>query len=128
MKKEIKQKIKKYLRQNKPGKHGKPGSYCLRLLFEANKNLKPVRVEIGLRTSNEDEALQRAVIFLQGVYALGGKFSNKIYLKAAQAQPVPLGEALKKDDSLQFEDLPLFRFSALVLPPFARVEKNNPSG
>jgi hypothetical protein len=120
--------LKKYLRQNKSGKNGKPGTWCIRLLFNADKCRNPIRVEIGLGTSCEAEAIERAAIFLRGVYALGGSFSNKISVSSFQAPPVSLLEALQKEKKRKpkrLEELPLFRFSACILPPKANLENSS---
>lgn len=129
--------LKKYLRQNKPGKNGKAGTFNLRLLFSFKAEYKPLRVEIGLGTNNELEAIQRALIFLKGIYALGGCFSNKIAVESIKGSKFSILDAIdygkkqqkaekKKQEKLC--DLPLFRFSAQFLPPFQNVEKTKENG
>lgn len=124
--------LKNYLRQNKTGKRGKPGTFKLRLYFNADKRLKPIRVEIGLNTCKEDEALERALIFLKGVYALGGSFSNKISLASFKAPAVSVLDILKKGDKAPkpeaLESLPLFKFSTRILAPFSEVEQDKKQG
>ena len=72
--------IDKYLRQNRHGKKGKPGTYRLRFYFSPSKVLKPSRIEIGLCTADKNEARMRASIFLRGLYALGYEVASRITL------------------------------------------------
>lgn len=85
--------LKKYLRQNKPTKTGKAGSFFLRILYQPAKLLKAVRKDIGLGTNEEKEALSRARVLLQGCYALGARFTNKIAIAPRERKkkivPVP---------------------------------------
>lgn len=114
-----------YLRQNKSGKKGQSGSYSLRLLWVTNHNTKSRRVEIGLNTTDYEEALKRASVFLNGIYTLGGKFSNKIHIGSYKCDSVPLIDVItsKKDKIKQpSEDLPLFKFSMQFLPPATKVD------
>lgn len=72
--------IDKYLRQNQQGKKGKLGTYRLRFYFSPSKVMKAKRIEIGLCTSDKNEARMRASIFLRGLYALGYEVSSRIGL------------------------------------------------
>lgn len=73
--------LKRYLRQNRPRRDGSPGSYSLRfLVFACGPKKKPKRVEIGLGTNDAAEAVRRARLLLQGLYALGARFSGSIGL------------------------------------------------
>lgn len=85
--------LKKYLRQNKPTKTGQPGSFYLRILYQPAKLLKAQRKDIGLGTNDLSEALGRARVLLQGCYALGARFTNKIAIAPRERKkkivPVP---------------------------------------
>lgn len=121
--------LKRYLRQNKPRKDGRPGTFTLRLMFNVSKELKPLRIEIGLGTPNEQEALERAAIFLKGVYALGGSFSSRVAL-GGRKHCIPLADAIPTKERTRkrpCEDLPLFRFGMQILPPQKRVENKGKS-
>ena len=72
--------VDKYLRQNKTGKKGTPGTYRLRFYFSTSKVLKAHRIEVGLGTHDKDEARIRASIFLRGLYAMGYEVSSRITL------------------------------------------------
>lgn len=73
--------VDKYLRQNKTGKKGTPGTYRLRFYFSTSKVLKAHRIEVGLGTADKDEARIRASIFLRGLYAMGYEVSSRVELK-----------------------------------------------
>lgn len=73
--------VDKYLRQNKTGKKGTPGTYRLRFYFTTSKVLKAHRIEVGLCTHDKDEARIRASIFLRGLYAMGYEVSSRVELE-----------------------------------------------
>lgn len=121
--------LKRYLRQNKPRKDGRPGTFTLRLSVNVRKRMKPIRIEIGLGTSEEQDALERAAVFLKGVYAIGGSFSSRVTLGGKKhsitlAEALPTKARIRKDS---YDDLPLFRFGLQILPPQKRVENKEKS-
>lgn len=69
--------IDRYLRQNKDGKNGEPGSYRLRFYYYKNKVFKASRIEFGLGTKDKEEARIRAFVFFKGLYALGYRIAGK---------------------------------------------------
>lgn len=73
--------VDKYLRQNKTGKKGTPGTYRLRFYFSTSKVLKAHRIEVGLGTHDKDEARIRALIFFRRLYAMGYEVSSRITFK-----------------------------------------------
>lgn len=92
--------VKKYLRQNRPRRDGSPGSYSLRfLVFSKGVGRKPQRVEIGLGTNDEGEAVRAARRLLGGLYALGARFSGRIGLlgKGRGGGVIGVAEAARKD-------------------------------
>lgn len=109
--------LKPFLRQNARRKNGLPGSYSVRLLWQYSKKKKSRRIERGLGTNIESEALARAAILLRFIYSLGHRVSNRIQVSRRNGSPVPLHEALPKPDA-GWNDLPLFA----NLSPFANVE------
>lgn len=74
----LKEKLKKLLRQNKPRQDGTPGSFSLRLFVQEDARLKAKRIEVGLRTNDEREALRRAESIVRAFYAAGGRFTHKV--------------------------------------------------
>lgn len=91
--------LKRYLRQNKPTKTGKPGAFYLRISYQPASMLKAVRKELGLGTNDLTEALARARVLLQGCYALGALFSSKI--KIVPASPEELIPPSEKVDAAE---------------------------
>jgi hypothetical protein len=113
--------LKKYLRQNKARKNGLSGSYSIRLLWLFDKRMAPKRIERGLGTNVESEALERANILLRFIYSLGHSVSNRIYVSVPHGRAVKLRKALP-DYQPTMQDLPLFAQSWADLPPFPSVE------
>lgn len=118
--------LKKYLRQNKNKKNGLPGSYSIRLLWLFDKRMAPKRIERGLGTNVESEALARANILLRFIYSLGHSVSNRIFVSVHGSKAVPLRKALP-DYIPTMQDLPLFSQQWADLPPFAEVENTRAS-
>lgn len=117
--------LKKYLRQNKARKNGLSGSYSIRLLWLYDKRMAPKRIERGLGTNVESEALARANILLRFIYSLGHSVSNRIFVSPHSGRAIPLRKALP-DYVPTMQDLPLFSKSWADLPPFADVENAAP--
>lgn len=109
--------LKPYLRQNALRKNGMPGSYSVRLLWQYSRNKKSRRIERGLGTNIESEALARAAILLRFIYSLGHRVSNRIRVSRKHGAPVPLHEAMPSSDKA--DELPLFS----NLPPKSAVDK-----
>ena len=118
--------LKKYLRQNKCRKNGLPGSYSIRLLWLFDKRMAPKRIERGLGTNVESEALERANILLRFIYSLGHSVSNRIFVSMPGKQAVPLRKALP-DYVPSLQDLPLFSQTLGDLSPHVNVENTSAS-
>lgn len=96
-------KLKKLLRQNKPHHDGTPGSYSIRLFVQEAESLKAKRIEVGLGTNNEAEALKRAESIVRAFYAAGGRFTHKVGFCTQQKRVVSVtkaAEAINKLDTL----------------------------
>lgn len=82
--------FKRLLRQ-KPG-----GRYSIRFFFTALPHLRASRVEIGLGTHDEAEAIRTAAVVLNTIYALsrfyGGKLCNRVFVDDDK-NGVPLPDA-----------------------------------
>lgn len=115
------QRLKKYLRQQKVRKNGLPGSFSVRLLWLYDKRMAPKRIERGLGTNIETEALARAEILLRFIYSLGHSVSNRIFVSPRGMKPVKLCHALPYSESSIYE-LPLFSKSWADLSPLTEVE------
>lgn len=63
----VEQFIGMFLRRGKPHADGTPGAFCVRFYVVERADLKPRRVEIGLRTSRRAEAAERALVLLSGL-------------------------------------------------------------
>jgi hypothetical protein len=68
--------LKCYLRQSRDKKNGEKGGFCVRLLISDNST-KARRVEIGLRTNKEDEALARTRVIVNAFLACRLWLTNK---------------------------------------------------
>lgn len=71
--------ISKLIRQNPNKKDGSPGSFSVRLFVQEHEAMKAKRLEIGLGTSNREEAISRAAVAIRALYAAGGKFTHKTW-------------------------------------------------
>lgn len=71
--------IGKLLRQNPNKKDGTPGAFSVRLFVQEHEAMKARRLEIGLGTSNREEAINRAAVAIRALYAAGGKFTHKTW-------------------------------------------------
>lgn len=96
MKERKKYELERYLRQNPQGATNQPGTYNVRLLVCENRAMKAHRVEIGLGTSDKGEALSRAKLLINCIYALGCTLSNRVAIKPVDGVPVPINEAVSK--------------------------------
>lgn len=109
--------FRKLLRQKPPKADGTPGRFSIRFYFTGLPENKASRVEIGLGTNDEREAMQTAAVVMNTIYALsqfyGGKLCRRVVVDN-DADGVPLPEAiLRKDDrpsrsAPKLEELPLF--------------------
>lgn len=106
--------VRKFLRQKRCA-NGEPGAYTLRFMvwMDGNMRLKPRRVEVGLETTELDEAVFAARVFLHGLLALGARFSG---LLGGMAGRVNRGRRKKRRRGMA--GLPLFE----NLPPFGPVD------
>lgn len=101
--------IGKLLRQNPPKKDGSPGAFSVRLFVQEHEALKAKRVEVGLGTSNREEALNRAAVVIRALYAAGGKFTHKTWFKTeAQKHCVSVARAAAAIN--QQDCLPLWKW------------------
>lgn len=114
-------KLKQYLRQNKPRKNGLPGTYSIRLLWLYDRRMAPKKIERGLGTNIESEALQRASLLLRFLYSLGYQVSNRLRVSVPNGKSVPLKKALP-DYEPEVGKLPLFAQNWDNLPPFSSVD------
>ena len=114
-------KLKQYLRQNKPRKNGLPGTYSIRLLWLYDRRMAPKKIERGLGTNIESEALQRASLLLRFLYSLGYQVSNRLRVSVPKGKSVPLKKALP-DYEPEVGKLPLFAQNWDNLPPFPSVD------
>lgn len=108
----LEKKLKKLLRQNKPHSDGTPGSFCLRLFVQEDENLKARRIEVGLATNDEEEALKRAESIVRAFYAAGGRFTHKVGFRTHD-KCISVAAAAKAIN--QMDKLPLWRWN--FLPP-----------
>lgn len=86
--------LKHYLRRNPAGKKGGAGSLSLRFLLSLDPRMKPRRLEVGLGTSDEEEAIKRARVLLRGFYLLGGQFTGRLVVLGRKGHVRPLADAL----------------------------------
>ena len=112
--------LKRYLRQNKDRKNGLPGSYSIRILWLYDKRKKPRRIERGLGTNIDSEAIARASVLLRFIYSLGHQVSNRIHVSIPGCKPVPIHKAIPCSEST-VSDMPLFA----NLSPFSSVDKHS---
>lgn len=63
----LEQFIGMFLRRGRPHADGTPGAFCVRFYVVERADVKPLRTEIGLRTSNRREAAERALVLLSGL-------------------------------------------------------------
>lgn len=93
------QKFRKLLRQKPPKKDGTPGRFSIRFWYTGAANLRASRVEIGLGTNDEAEAMKTAAIVINTIYALsrfyGGGLCYKVFVEDAQDEKkgIPLPDA-----------------------------------
>ncbi len=100
--------FRRFLRRNGRRKNGEPGSLSLRVLVVTDPKMKPRRVEIGLGTSDEAEALARARVMLRAVYALGGKFSSRLLVEGEDGCCATVAGAIPEKARGEGKKLPLF--------------------
>lgn len=112
-----------YMRRGKAGKESE-GSFTLRLLWATSPNLNSRRIEIGLSTTNPEEAYERAKVFLRGVYALGGQFSNKVRLED-DGKCTTIHELFEKKDSRERKQPPMLPGISPNLPPDQKVDESS---
>lgn len=106
--------FRRYLRRNGVRKNGAPGSLSLRVLVVTDPKMKPRRLEIGLGTADEAEAIARARVMLRAVYALGGRFSSHLLVEGPGGQVATVGEAIPEKGRLR--RLPLWEWSGSQEP------------
>lgn len=114
--------FRRFLRRNGRRKNGEPGSLSLRVLVVTDPQMKPRRVEIGLGTSDEAEALARARVMLRAVYALGGKFSSRLLVEGEDGRRATVAGAIPEKVRGEGKKLPLFDWGKRGLPPRGGVE------
>lgn len=102
-----KAKLLKLLRQNPPRKDGTPGTYSVRLFVQESEEMKPKRIEVGLATNNEAEALKRAESIVRAFYAAGGRFTHKTGFRTKE-KAVSVAMAAQAINKL--DQLPLWRW------------------
>lgn len=109
-----KMKLRRLLRQNAPRKDGTPGSFMIRLFVQEDPLVKPKRIEVGLGTNDEDEAVKRAESIVRAFYAAGGRFTHKTgfrtHEKGSAVSVAQAAAAINRAD-----ELPLWRWKVYPL-------------
>lgn len=107
-------KLRRLLRQNPPRRDGTPGTFTIRLFVQEDELMKPKRIEVGLGTNNEDEAVKRAESIVRAFYAAGGRFTHKTgfrtHEKGSAVSVARAAAAINKAD-----ELPLWRWKVYPL-------------
>ena len=86
--------IEKMLKQNQPHADGSPGSWKFRFGL-ASQKFKARFIVLGLRTTNRDEAIQRAWIVVSTLRALGLEITKTLVApdgsehNVAEIRPTP---------------------------------------
>lgn len=101
-------KLRRLLRQNPPRKDGTPGTYSVRFFVQESEELKPKRIEVGLGTNNELEALKRAESIVRAFYAAGGRFTHKTEFRTVDNRVVSVSRAAQAIN--ESDTLPLWRW------------------
>ena len=115
--------LRKYLRLNRCGNSFKKGTYSLRMLCSGDSQHKSRRIELGLATSNEEEAIIRAALIIRAIYGMGGVFSKRIKVNDLNIAEY-MEEFAEKDFTPRkkrnkIQEMPLFEF----LPPHRGQDK-----
>lgn len=75
----LKDKLRFLLKQNKPTKAGKEGSYNVRFHIQKHgRDFKARRVEIGLGTANREKALHAAAVLVRVLEGMGMHITSKL--------------------------------------------------
>lgn len=109
--------FRKLLRQKPPKADGTPGRFSIRFWFTGLPENKACRVEIGLGTNDEQEAIRTGAVVMNTIYALsqfyGGKLCRRVSVDDDK-NGIPLQDAIlrkgerRKERPLARQALPLF--------------------
>lgn len=102
-----KAKLLKLLRQNPPRTDGTPGTYSVRLFVQEDAAMKPKRIEVGLGTNNEAEAIKRAESIVRAFYAAGGRFTHKTGFRTRERR---VSVAMAAQAINKMDELPLWNW------------------
>lgn len=117
----LEQFIGMFLRRGKPHADGTPGAFCVRFYVVERADLKPQRVEIGLRTNNRREAAERALVLISGLVSTARLWLPKRVLNLLVNTQLPLWVPLHELHQPKRENHS--SKGAGILPPRGNAEK-----